>query len=92
ERSRAPPAQRSAPRRHGRRRPPAHGGLDAALRAAAAQPDRPADRAPSRGSPRAAARRARDRPADPPGLLGRGARHRRPAGHEAAARRRRRRL
>ena len=45
ERSRAPRAQRARPRGHRRGRAPADGRLDAALRAAAAQPDRAADRA-----------------------------------------------
>ena len=73
-RSRA--ARAPAPRapRDRRRRAPAHGRLDAALRAAAAQPDPQADRGAAAGRPGAASGRAGDRAAGAPRVHRRDAR------------------
>ena len=57
-----------------RRRPPAHGRLDAALRAADPQPDRAADRRAARRRPRPGRGRARDRAPDEARLHRRGPR------------------
>ena len=87
-----PPARR--PRGHARRRPPAHGRVDAALRAAAAQPDREAHPRPARRSPGAHRGRARGRAADRARPRRRDPRPRGRAGHDDARvghRRRRRR-